>query len=217
MAEVPLARPSSSDVDLHWRLSKWQVEVPFDFDTALQSAVRVDIGTASVPTLSPDHALIHMALHARKEAWPFMRSVVDIVWLAGTMDDDHLRSVAHDHRTVRIALGVAAHIDPRLTSLLTLSRADARLVANAWDRCLSGQSWTLTARHTHGWRATRLWLDHNWWLWRSAPSWTVRWAQVRRWVVRSRVVFDRRYQPWRVTPPQAPPTSSAPKSSPHTA
>ncbi len=196
MNEFPLVNPDGADVDLHWKLYRFESEFSFDFDGALAAAHQVQIGAVFVPTLSPLHALEHMAQHGRKEVWPNLRSVVDIAWLAAVVDEYELRKLAATNRNVRIALALASRLVPSLGDLVQLDRSDRRVADEAWDHCLATDSPLLNARHFSGWEGLRQWLAHHWWMWRTAPSWSVRRSQLRIWIQRARGQFDRSRRPW---------------------
>ncbi len=196
MIELTLSHKTSVDVDLHWKLYRFAVEFSFDFDSALLAASSVQIGGVSVPTLSAKHALEHLAQHARKEAWPYLRSVVDIAWVCDVIDDSEVSRIAADNRNVRLAVGLAANLSPRLTGLVDLNRADRRIVSEAWERCLKADSWAIMGRRSSGWDGSRRAIDLLWWMWRSSPSWRVRRSQIRIWLQRSRSLIDPRRRPW---------------------
>lgn len=196
MNEIPLAHATCADVDLHWRLGQTDAEVSFEFDSALHAASTVDVGNTRIDTLAPLHALEHLAQHARKEAWPNLRSIQDIVQVSRSLDGSEVKRLAATNRNVRIAVGLGSRLDQNLSPLVDLDRSDRRLVDEAWLRCLGGQSWPLVQPQSSGWTGIRRWLDHNSWLWRSSPSWKVRWWFLSRGVMRARVFFDLRRRPW---------------------
>ena len=196
MNEFPMEHPNANDVDVHWKLYRFDSEFSFDFDSALAAAHEVPIGSVSVPTLSPRHALEHLAQHARKEAWPNLRSIVDIVWLTDVIDEPDIAQLCRDNRNVRIGIALASRFVPDLAGLVDLDRSDQRLTRDAWERCLHAESWALMKNRSSGWEGLRRWLDQLWWMWRSAPSWGVRRSQLRLWIQRTRSFVDPRSRPW---------------------
>lgn len=68
-------------VDLHWRLDPTPDALP-GFEAAWERRETVDVGGIAVPTLSPPDALAHTCLHAAKDSWRWLRSLVDIHRLA---------------------------------------------------------------------------------------------------------------------------------------
>lgn len=66
-----------SAVDLHWRLDPTLDALP-TFAEAWDRRVRVDLGGVKVDTLCHDDLLPHTSLHAAKDSWRWMRSLVDV-------------------------------------------------------------------------------------------------------------------------------------------
>lgn len=71
----------SSSVDLHWRLDPTLDALP-TFAEAWARRVGVDLGGVRVDTLSHADLLPHTSLHAAKDSWRWMRSLVDVHRLA---------------------------------------------------------------------------------------------------------------------------------------
>lgn len=66
-----------SAVDLHWRLDPTLDALPV-FAEAWERRVPVDLGGVVVDTLSRADLLGHASLHAAKDSWRWMRSLVDV-------------------------------------------------------------------------------------------------------------------------------------------
>lgn len=66
-----------SAVDLHWRLDPTLDALP-TFAQAWDRRVRVDLGGVTVDTLGHADLLAHTSLHAAKDSWRWMRSLVDV-------------------------------------------------------------------------------------------------------------------------------------------
>ena len=133
----------------------------------------------TVRTLCLDDTFVHIAQHGRKEAWPTLRHLVDVVRLVDVSGPERTRSLASAHRNVALALLTAAHIAPWLENLA--ERADHRtraLADEAWQDCLSLEFPLSTRRALNGWEARRTRLRYESWLARSAPDWATRraWA-----------------------------------------
>jgi hypothetical protein len=72
----------SSSVDLHWRLDPTLDALP-TFAEAWERRVAVDLGGVQVETLCHADLLAHSSLHAAKDSWRWMRSLIDVHRLAG--------------------------------------------------------------------------------------------------------------------------------------
>lgn len=71
-----------SSVDLHWRLDPTLDALP-TFSQLWDRRVRVDLGGVEVETLCHADLFAHASLHAAKDSWRWLRSLVDVHRLAG--------------------------------------------------------------------------------------------------------------------------------------
>ena len=92
--ELTLTHPRHSDVDLHWRLGHVGREFSFSFEQALSQSVALPAVGQGVRTLAPLQALEHLAQHGRKEAWPTLRHLVDIIELSECCGLQRVRDLA---------------------------------------------------------------------------------------------------------------------------
>lgn len=172
--ELPYERPDRSSIDLHWRLTNGRRHLSFDFADALGAATTVTIGGRAVPTLDPAHALEHLAAHGRKEAWPYLRQVVDVVETAERVGAERLTRLATAHPEIASAIGVARFAAPWLDDVVDLGPGERRRGAEAWRGCLGlthGYHLRMGLEGVAAWRSR---FRHEWWTFRSAPSWRVR-------------------------------------------
>ena len=174
--ELPMAASDGNAVDLHWRLTPFAGEAIPGFDEALERSVRLNDVAVGMRTLCPADALRHLAQHGRKDRWPTLRHVVDVVRLVDRCDPDEVAAMVRTEPNVALALAVAAHIaggtvdDPVLVGGDVLSERSRRLADEAWRSCLSLDS-TLSERRRHsGWRALVARCRYEGWQARSAPS-----------------------------------------------
>jgi hypothetical protein len=72
-------------LDLHWRLDATLDGLP-DFAALWERRAVVDLGGRRVPTLAARDALAHSCLHAAKDEWRWVRSLVDVHRLARSAD-----------------------------------------------------------------------------------------------------------------------------------
>lgn len=172
--EFTLCHPRHADVDLHWRLGHRSREFSFGFEEALRRSVALPAVGEGVRTLTPLQALEHLAQHGRKEAWPTLRHLVDIIELSDLCGRQQVWDLARRQSNLRLALATAAHLAPDLVDGIPIDRRSTRLAAEAWSGCLS-----LTKLHADrlclkGTAAVKMRLSMAWWLMRSAPSWPTR-------------------------------------------
>ncbi len=177
--EHALDHPDRTTLDLHWRLAEHQGELGFDFDEAYERSVPLPSVGPTVRTLCLEDTFVHIAQHGRKEAWPTLRHLVDVVRLVHIAGPDRTRSLSSAHRNVALALRTAAHIAPWLQELA--DGADQRtgaLADEAWRGCMSLEFPLSTRRALNGWEARRTRVRYESWLARSAPDWATRraWA-----------------------------------------
>jgi hypothetical protein len=172
--ELTLCHPRHSDVDLHWRLGHVGREFSFSFDEALNRSVALPAVGQGVRTLPPLQALEHLAQHGRKEAWPTLRHLVDIIELSECCGRQQVRDLARRQSNLRLALATAAHLSPDLIDGVPMDRRSTRLAAKAWTGCLSLTKVHADRLRLKGTAAVQSRLLMAWWLMRSAPSWPVR-------------------------------------------
>ena len=172
--EVTLTHPRHSDVDLHWRLGHVAREFSFSFEAALTRSVALPAVGPQVRTLAPPQALQHLAQHGRKEAWPTLRHLVDIIELAEQCGPQQVRDLARRQANLRLALACAAHLAPELIDGVPIDRRSILLAEEAWNGCLSLTKVHADRLSLQGAAAARSRVSMAWWLMRSAPSWPVR-------------------------------------------
>ncbi|MFL6158046.1 MAG: nucleotidyltransferase family protein [Marmoricola sp.] len=114
-----------STVDLHWRLDPTYDALP-TFELAWSRRETVDLGGLEVPTLGACDVLAHASMHAAKDSWRWVRSLVDVHRLAGSpqtwersFDRDPLRrlevsTLAVTRFVVGLPDGVPAEVLARL-------------------------------------------------------------------------------------------------------
>jgi hypothetical protein len=177
--EQPLDHPERATLDLHWRLAEHQGELGFDFDAAYQRSIPMPSVGPNVRTLCLDDTFVHIAQHGRKEAWPTLRHLVDVVRLVEMCGPGTTRLLARTHRNVALAVLAASHLDPSLADLAdTADRHTRALADEAWHGCLSLEYPLHIRRALTGRDALRTRLRYESWLARSAPDWATRrtWA-----------------------------------------
>nr|WP_275940955.1 nucleotidyltransferase family protein [Nocardioides zeae] len=76
---------SGLSIDLHWHLGLARSAAP-SFDTLWSRRASVDVGGRSVATLSIADAWRHSAMHAAKDEWASLRSLVDVRLLGDAVD-----------------------------------------------------------------------------------------------------------------------------------
>ena len=177
--EQPLSHPDRTMLDLHWRLAVHQHELGFDFDSAHQRSIWVPSVGPTVRTLCLDDTFVHIAQHGRKDAWPTLRHLLDVVRLVDACELEHTRDLVRTHRNVALAVQVAAHVAPWLED--STGDADDRvrkLADEAWRNCLSLEFPLPARRELTASRARRMRVRYESWLARSAPDWATRrsWA-----------------------------------------
>ncbi|QVL52786.1 MAG: nucleotidyltransferase family protein [Cyanobium sp. M30B3] len=172
--ELTLTHPRHSDVDLHWRLGHVGREFSFSFEQALSQSVALPAVGQGVRTLAPLQALEHLAQHGRKEAWPTLRHLVDIIELSECCGLQRVRDLACRQSNLRLALATAAHLSPDLIDGVPIDRRSTRLAAEAWAGCLSLTKVHADRLRLKGAAAVISRASMAWWLMRSAPSWPVR-------------------------------------------
>lgn len=177
--EEALDHPERATLDLHWRLAGYQPELGFGFEEAYARSVPVPAAGPTVRTLWLEDTFVHVAQHGRKEAWPTLRHLVDVVHLVGAYGPERSRDLACRHQNVAVAILTAAHLDPSLTELVGSAHAKVRALAQeAWHGCLSLEYPQQIRRALTGGPAWRTRWRYESWLLRSAPDWPTRadWA-----------------------------------------
>lgn len=172
--ELTLCHPRHSDLDLHWRLGHVGREFSFCFEEALNQSVTLPAVGQGVRTLAPLQALEHLAQHGRKEAWPTLRHLVDIIELSERCDRQEVRDLAQRQSNLRLALATAAHLCPDLIDGIPMDWRSTRLAAEAWTGCLSLTKVHADRLRLKGADAVKSRVSMAWWLMRSAPSWPVK-------------------------------------------
>lgn len=76
---------SGLSIDLHWHLGLARSAAP-SFDTLWDRRASVTVGGRDVATLSPTDAWRHSAMHAAKDEWSSLRSLVDVRLLGDAVD-----------------------------------------------------------------------------------------------------------------------------------
>ena len=141
----------SETVDAHWRLAHRQSVVGYEFPEALARSIAVPVVGSTVRTLCPSDALTHVVEHGRKEAFPTLRSLVDIVRLVDACGVETVRTLAVGRseraRNLRLGLAVAATIAPDLAEIVPLTRTRRRLANLALEGSLSLQLGGGVRRH----------------------------------------------------------------------
>jgi hypothetical protein len=156
----------------------------------------VPMGATNVRTLAASDALEHIAQHGRREAWPVLRQLVDVVNLVDAAGEDAAAELASRNRNVRVALGTASFLAPWLGDLVDLDRSTKRCCLEAWNGCLALDRRLDARRALTGRAALRARIAHESWLLRSAPNWATRVAYGTRLAVPLRTLVDSRVRPW---------------------
>ena len=173
--------PTRTTIDLHWKLAADQREFCFDFDDAWSRRSTVTLGQSDVHTLCLDDALVHMSQHGRKEAWPSLRHLVDIVRIVDAIGPRRAAEIATEHVNVANAVLLASKIAPWMNDALPeVSGTQVALRDSAWAACLSLRNHRANYRALVGADARRHRRRHDVWLWRSAPTWRTRVAWLMR-------------------------------------
>ena len=168
--ELTLSNPKHSDVDLHWRLGHVAREFSFSFEEALTQSVALPAVGQGVRSLAPLQAVEHLAQHGRKEAWPTLRHLVDIIELAECCGQQPVRDLARRQANLRLALATAAHLSPGLIDGVPMDRRSILLAEEAWTGCLSLTKVHADRLHLQGAAAMKSRISMAWWLMRSAPT-----------------------------------------------
>lgn len=176
--ELPQLGGGLSHVDLHWRLTPWAGEHIANFDAAHARSVRVPPLDDSVRTMCPADALRHVAQHARKDAWPTLRHVVDVVRLADVCDPGELSSMTRTEPNLALAMAVAGNVTAMNIAGWECDARTRRLADEAWRGCLGLLNSLAQRTAATGRQALAVRARYEWWLARSSPSWTTRvsWA-----------------------------------------
>jgi hypothetical protein len=176
--ELPQVGAGVSHVDLHWRVTPWPGEHIPNFDTAYARSVQVPPLDDSVRTMCPSDALRHVAQHARKDAWPTLRHVVDVVRMADVCDPAEVVAMTRTEPNIALAMAVAGHVTTMDIPGWECDGRTHRLADEAWRGCLGLRN-SLAQRNTAtGTEAVAVRARYEWWLARSSPNWTTRssWA-----------------------------------------
>ncbi|MBP7972785.1 MAG: nucleotidyltransferase family protein, partial [Candidatus Nanopelagicales bacterium] len=89
-AELAMGNATQT-IDLHWRLDSMASGLP-DFTRAWSRRASVEIGNASIPTLSIADAFVYACRNAAKDEWESLRTLVDVYRLLSMLRfrDDRL-------------------------------------------------------------------------------------------------------------------------------
>jgi hypothetical protein len=176
--ELPQLGAGLSHVDLHWRLTPFAGENIANFDTAYARSVTVEALGESVRTMCPTDALRHLAQHARKDAWPNLRHVVDVVRIADVCDARDVTTMAATEPNVALAMAMAGHVTAMDLAGWTPDRRTLRLADEAWQGCLGLRNSLAQRNAATGRQAVATRARYEWWQMRSAPGWKARssWA-----------------------------------------
>ncbi len=172
--ELPQQAVAMSPIDLHWRLTQFRGECIPTFDEAYRRSVTVPALGAGVRTLCPSDALVHLAQHGRKDVWPTLRHVIDVIRVVDRCDRDEVIDMATRIPNVALALAVARSIDARLAPDWTPRARTRELAAEAWQSCLSLRNTLAERQQTSGSQAFAVRAQYEWWQFRSGPTWTYR-------------------------------------------
>lgn len=93
-------------LDLHWALSHVRAPLP-SFESAWSERQIFGLNGRDIATLGPQHALLHACVHAAKDQWMCLRSLVDIDRLARSLPQADLQNLSR-HTCVRLS-GAVAH------------------------------------------------------------------------------------------------------------
>jgi hypothetical protein len=168
--ELPQLGAGLSHVDLHWRLTPFAGENIANFDTAYARSVTVEALGESVRTMCPTDALRHLAQHARKDAWPNLRHIVDVVRIADMCDPGDVTAMAATEPNVALAMAMAGHVTAMDLAGWKPDRRTLRLADEAWQVCL-GLRHSLAQRNAAtGMQAVATRARFEWWQVRSAPG-----------------------------------------------
>jgi hypothetical protein len=176
--ELPQLGGGVSNVDLHYHLTAYAGERIPSFDTAYARSVPLPALNASVRTLCPADALRHMAQHARIDIWPNLRHVVDVVRVADRCDPAEVAEMARTEANVALAMAMAGHLVAVDLPGWECGRRIRRRADDSWRRCLSLHRSQAQRTPAVGRSAVASRIRYEWWLARSAPTWTTRasWA-----------------------------------------
>ena len=176
--ELPQLGTGLSHVDLHWRLTPFVGENIADFDTAYARSVRVEAMGESVRTMCPTDALRHLAQHARKDAWPTIRHIVDIVRIARVCDPHDVTAMAASEPNVALAMAMVATLTDQPVPGWEPDVRTRSLAARAWQGCLGLGNSLVQRNAATGFQAVATRARFEWWQVYSAPGWRSRlsWA-----------------------------------------
>ena len=176
--ELPQQADGACAIDLHWRLTQFPGECIPTFDEAYRRSVTVPALGAGVRTLCPSDALLHLAQHGRKDVWPTLRHVVDVIRVVDRCDHEEVVDMAARMPNVALALAVARSIDARLLPGWTPRARTSDLAEEGWRSCLGLRNTHAKRRQTSGSQAVAVRAQYEWWQFRSGPTWTYRaaWA-----------------------------------------
>ena len=155
--ELELVR-GKSPLDLHWSLTTQRGLLP-TFDDAWNRREIVNIAGRDVPTLSLSDAFTHTCLHAYKDGWRWLRSLVDVDRLARLIPASDLTRLASISPIALSAL--IAHDATGGAALRPLLSANdrasqrARITADAQQRA---DAWTLDGSSA---RSAWVWLHQQ--------------------------------------------------------
>ena len=137
-----------STVDLHWRLDPTLDALPA-FDELWERREPVDLGQAQAHTIGFGDLLAHASLHAAKDYWRWLRSLVDVHRLAAdprtwqrSFDTDPLRRLEIETLAVtRFIVGLPPGVPAEV-----LARLD-RVPASVLNRALAAQERPVYAKY----------------------------------------------------------------------
>lgn len=195
--EVGFDHPTRASVDLHWRLTPSVGEWPLGFDEAASRAVSLDIAGTTIRTLCPPDAFVHVAHHGRKEGWPAIRQLVDLVRVFELCDEAEVRALAAADPDVAVALAVAQGVDPRCADIWPRTGRTERLAGRGWAGCLSLRAGDRAIARLTGRERLMAVQRRRLWKFRSAA----------RWRTRGHVVANLLFPPGILLQPSPPPLS----------
>lgn len=176
--ELPQIADHASPVDLHWRLTPFAGEAIPGFDEAYRRSVPAAGLVPDLRTLHPVDALRHLCQHGRKDGWPTLRHVVDIVRLVRQCDPIEVAHMAGNEPNVAMGLAMTDWIGGSDVANWTPNRRTTRLCAEAWGGCLSLRGTLAQRNKAQGWDRVVTRARFEWWTFRSSPTLATRvsWA-----------------------------------------
>jgi hypothetical protein len=190
--ELPQLGTGLSHVDLHWRLTPFAGENIADFATAYARSVRVEAMGESVRTMCPTDALRHLSQHARKDAWPTLRHIVDIVRITRVCDPRDVTAMAACEPNVAVAMAMVATLTDQPVPGWEPDARTRALAARAWQGCLGLRNSLVQRNAATGFQAVVNRARFEWWQVSSAPGWRSRLSWAGKLAVPLQVLVGRR-------------------------